>query len=298
MAKRKLPKVGIFDPNLSQDPQFGNVSTLADGLKRIHFHITAKPSKADDYLRFSIIIPECFIPTISSTHIDNVEKISLPIVKGFHVQMMETTSFDEKVDGNIYIGLFECDKFDLGPFPKLNGDAGTATVPFSNIIEPLFILNKPAAYFHFKANGESKMVSNLAERGYIFLQNYFNLFVGMKNAIIGADTPKKISFNVYIDYKTCDTTYKEALIWKSDFESLIQNRLKYRAQIAPDNNTVVLCSRGLTYASDNKDPSKFNELVNDLKVFKVPERPKEEAALDEKQLIWSRAVQKYLGASD
>lgn len=297
MAKRKLPNVGIFDPNLSQDPQYGNVSTLADGLKRIHFHITAKPTKANDYYRFSVLIPECSIPTISSKHIDRVDKITLPVVKKFDVQMMETAAFDPKVQGNIYIGLFECDKFDLGPYPKLDGEPGTDKIPFSDIIEPVFILNKPAAYFHFKNAQLNTQVSNLADRGYIFLQNYINIFVGMKNAIIGSETPKQFSFNLYIDYKTCDTTYKEALIWKSDFESLIQNRLKYRATIFPTTGEVVLCSRGITYVKDSTDPSKFPDLLNDQKVFKVPERPKEEAALDPKQLIWSNALKKYLGPS-
>lgn len=290
-TKRKLPNVGIFDPNLSQDPQYGNVSTLPDGLKRIHFHLTAKPDNSDDYLRFTILVPECSIPTISADHIDSVEKISIPIVKNFKVQMMEPASFDEKSQGNVYIGLFECDKFDLGPYPQLDGSPGTQKVPHGDVVEPLFILNKPAGYFHYSTQDQVNEVCNLAERGFIFLQNYFNLFVGIKNA----DIKKTFSFNCYIDYKICDTTYREALIWKSDFESLIQNRLKYRAQVSPDRRTVVLCSRGLTYANNNNDPSQFPVLTNNEQIFKVPERPKDEAAMTPKQLVWTKAVQEYLG---
>lgn len=290
--KRKLPTVGIFDPNFSEDPQYGNVSTLADGLKRIHFHLTMQPVNLDRYYRYSIMVPECSIPKISSHEIDSVEQISVPVVKNFHVEMTEPGSLENKVTSSFYVGLFECDKFDLGPLHKLDGSDPGFPIPTKDIVEPSFIINKPAAYSCFE-NGGRHDVSNLSERGYIFLQNYFNLFVGFRNM----EKQKQFSFNVYIDYKVCQTSYREALIWKSDFESMIQNRLRYRADIkaAADQIYVALCSRGLVESEDNADPSKFNEHTNNTKIFKVPARPTEEASLDKKELVWARAMKKFLG---
>lgn len=284
-TKRKLPKVGIFDPNLSQDPQYGNVSTLPDGRKRIHFHMTAKPNKADDYLRFTVIIPECNIPTISADEISKVEKITLPIIKNFKAVMGEPGSLENKSVSAMIVGIFECDKFDEGPYPTMTGEPGTKKVPYKDVLEPLFILNKPIAYSYFETD-DHQDVSNLAERGYILLQNYVNIFVGMKNM----NKNNHFTFNCYIDYVTCETTYKEALIWKADFEQLIQNRLKYRAAISPDNATVVLCSRGKTLAADSSDPAGFQDIVNTSEIYKVPERSIEEASLSQKELIWAKTI--------
>lgn len=288
MSKRKLPKVGIFDPNLSQDPQFGNVSTLPDGTKRIHFHMTMQPTKADNYLRYTIIIPECNIPTISASEISKVENITLPIIKGFKAELGEPNALENKSQSAIIVGLFECDKFDDGPYPTLNGGTGTRKIPSKDVLEPLFILNKPIAYTHFETD-DHQDVSNLAQRGYIMLQNYVNVFVGMQNL----NKTQHFTLNLYIDYTSCDTTYREALIWKADFEQLIQSRLKYRADVSADSQTIILCSRGKTQSAESTDPTTFSPIVNTSEIYKVPERPLEEASLSQKELIWAKTIKDY-----
>lgn len=296
MSKRKLPKVGIFDPNLSQDPQYGNVSTLPDGLKRVHFHITARPEKVDDFLRFQIILPECNIPRISSTTISSVEQISVPVIKNFQVQWVEPNNLENKTQAAMYIGLFEEDQLDIGPFVDVSGNQGTIKMDPSKTIEPIFIVNKPIAYSCLESDDHID-VSNLAARGYICLQNYVNLWLGYKNL----KSTNFFSFNVYIDYEVCHTTYKEALIWRADFEKYITGSLKYRVTISPNQNNVLVVSRGTVDGKEGQDPSDkstFPSVVNSSKVFKVPERPTEEASLSTKELVWSKAMKTYLGKND
>lgn len=295
-TKRKLPKVGIFDPNLSQDPQYGNVSTLQDGYKRVHFHMTARPGKLDDFLRFQIVLPECNVPRISSDTISNVEQITVPVIKKFHVEWVEPNNLENKTQAAMYIGLFEDDQLSIGPFTQLDGSPGVTKIDPTKTIEPIFILNKPIAYSSLESDDHIE-TSNMAQRGYVCLQNYVNLWLGYKNL----KATNFFSCNVYIDYTTCETTYKEALIWRSDFEKYITGKLKYRVQISPDQNNVLVVSRGEVQAKEGTDPSNsttFPSVVNTSKLFKVPERPTEEASLSTKELVWAKAVKTYLGNDD
>lgn len=277
-SKRKLPKVGIFDPNLSQDPQFGNVHDLPDSWKRIHLHFSGTPD--EEYYRFQIVFPECNIPKISSSHIDSVEKISVPVIKNFSVQFTAGKLVSSEFAARI--GLFEADCLLVGPFPQINGSPGVDPIDYEKYPEALFIMNKPIAYYCFQNNVEEK-VSNLAERGYICLQNYLNVFSKIDN--------KEVSFNVYIDYVVCETTYKEALIWQADFEKFISHKLKYGVDVG--TNSVRILSRGTMTMEEDADPSKFDPYVKTSKLFKVQSRDVESAAIGTKEAVWAQAMRKY-----
>lgn len=286
--KRKLPKVGIFDPNLSQDPQFGNVSTLPDKYKRVHFHTEFQPTSQDTYYRHQIILPECKVPKISATEIDKVTKITLPIIKNFSVQMIEGGKLEKNTNAAAFIGLFETDILSLGPFQEVDGSTGTEKLDESTNQEAIFILNKPISYLGFE-NEDSTCVSNLASRGYIILQNYVNLFVALKNVKLN----EQLSFSVYIDYEVCDTTYQQALIWQADFEKFIDHKLKYRVHFDDEKNVTII-SRGELQSLNAADPSTFAPVVkNTSKVFKVATRDVEMAALPTKEAVWAETMKKY-----
>lgn len=290
MSKRKLPKVGIFDPNLSQDPQYGNVSTLRDGLKRIHFHTDMEPDSSDGWYRHQIIIPECGVPKISDQEIDEVTKISVPIIKRFEVQFVEGGKLEKSSNAFASIGLFESDVLSIGPFQEFDGSDGELKLDAEKDQEAILIMNKPIAYECIE-NEDKSVVSNLAERGYIILQNYVNLFVGLRNVKLN----EKLAFNVYIDYEVCDTTYQEALIWQADFEKFIDHRLKYRVHIDDVTKNVTIISRGEIETKFETDPSDFPKVVlNTSKIFKVKTRAVERAAVPTKELVWAEAMKKYL----
>lgn len=288
MSKRKLPKVGIFDPNLSQDPQYGNVSTLPDNLKRVHFHTEFTPLSQDTYYRHQIVLPECGVPKISSTEIDKVTKISVPIIKSFAVQMIEGGKFEKETNASAFIGLFEADALSLGPFQDLDGSPGKEKLEETTNHEAIFILNKPIAYFAYE-NADQTSVSNLAGRGYIILQNYVNLFVGLKNLKLN----EQLSFSAYIDYEVCETTYQEALIWQADFEKFIDHRLKYRVHFDDEKNVTII-SRGDLQTMNEDDPSTFPPVVKNTSThFKVATRDVEMAAVPTKEAVWAQTMKKY-----
>lgn len=285
--KRKLPSVGIFDPNYSEDPQYGNVSTLQDGRKRIHFHFFAEPPGADRYHRFLITLPECNVPKISSSHIDSVEDIYVPVIKNFHVNYVEPNNLEKKAVSAIYVGLFEADNLDLGPFPKPDGSPGDTALDPHKDIEGIFLLNKPISYHAYESDDTSE-VSNIPEKGYICLQNFLCLYVGHKH--LNKSNPH--SFNAYIDYNICKMKYKDALVWKADFEKMISPDLKYRVSTSKDETYII--SRGGLQFDENADPSKFKPVVNDSKLYKVSERDTYDATLSAQEMVWSLAINKYL----
>lgn len=288
MSKRKLPKVGIFDPNLSQDPQYGNVSTLPDNLKRVHFHTEFTPLSQDTFYRHQIVLPECGVPKISSTEIDKVTKISVPIIKNFTVQMIEGGKFEKETNASAFIGLFEADALSLGPFQDIDGSPGTEKLEETTNHEAIFILNKPISYYAFE-NADQTTVSNFAGRGYIILQNYVNLMVGLKNVKLN----EQLSFSVYIDYEVCETTYQEALIWQADFEKFIDHRLKYRVHFDDEKNVTII-SRGDLQTLNEDDPSSFPPVVKNTSThFKVATREVEMAAVPTKEAVWAQTMKKY-----
>lgn len=288
MSKRKLPKVGIFDPNLSQDPQYGNVSTLPDNLKRVHFHTEFSPTAQDTYYRHQIILPECNVPKISSSEIDKVTKITVPVIKNFQVQMIEGGKLDKVSNAAAFIGLFESDTLSLGPFQDLDGSPGEEQLEESQNQEAIFILNRPISYFAFE-NEDQTVVNNCAARGYIVLQNYINLFVALKNCKLN----EQLSFSAYIDYVTCETTYQDALVWQADFEKFIEHRLKYRCHFDDEKNVTII-SRGDLSTLNNDDPTKFPKVVkNTSTLFKVATREVEMAAMPTKEAVWAQTMKKY-----
>lgn len=271
--KRKLPNPGIFDPNYSNDPQYGNVATLKDGVKRIHFHYINKPQQKAKYHRFQIIIPECEVPTIDSKQIDRVDTIRVPVIKDFVVDNVEPNNLVAPYVSALYVGLFEADQLNTC-WPVFDPEADETEkdcIKPSDFIEPLFILNKPIAYKAFES--DLGQVSNIPERGYVCLQNYVNVFVGFKNMLL----PNRFSLNCYIDYEVCDIKYEDALVWRADFEQMISEQLKYRIQA--DEDGVILISRGALQHNTADDPSKFLVPVGTFKRFKIAERDLAGAAL-------------------
>lgn len=286
--KRKLPHVGMFDPNLSQDPQYGDVSTLPDGLKRIHFHTSFQPEGQDGWYRHQIVIPECEVPKLSSKNIDEITKIRVPVIKSFRVQFIEGGKLEKETNATLFVGLFESDSLSLGPFQEMDGSTGTKKLSAENNHEAIMIMNKPIAYCAWE-NDDTTSVSNLAERGYIILQNYVNMFVSLKSAKLN----QNLSFNVYFDYVVCDTTYQEALIWQADFEKFITHKLKYRVSIDDFDNVKIL-SRGDLESKWGDDPSKFDPVVrNTEKLFKVSKRSVENAAVTTREAVWAETMKKY-----
>lgn len=70
------------------------------------------------------------------------------------------------------------------------------------------IMNKLIVYEIYE-NEDIIFVSNLVERGYIILQNYVNLMIGLRNVKLN----ESFSYNVYIDYEVCNIIYQEVFIW-------------------------------------------------------------------------------------
>lgn len=279
--KRKLPVTGIFDPNYSNDPQYGNVSTLKDGLKRVHFHCVSIPGVTKNYERFQIIFPECEVPSIDTSKIDRVTKIKVPLIKDFVVDFVEPNGNKDQ----LYIGLFETDKFS-DEFPRWERDQPEGEDEIkTRFIEALFILNSPIAYKAVPS--DMGMVSNIPQRGYICLQNYANIFIGFRN--FKASTA--YSFNCYIDYEVCDIRYEDAVVWKADFERMISAQLKYR--INADGNGVSIISRGELEKEVSTDPTKFKPIVNSSKTFKVTERSLTAAGLRGDAFVLAEAAKYF-----
>lgn len=258
--KRKLPTVGIYDPNYSNDPQYGNVSTLKTGLKRIHVHYSGKPHNATNYTRFQCIIPECIVPTIDHSQINPIKDIDVPVIKNFEFTLECTTH-----SGFIVAGLCDVDKFTREDMPNLDRlSQEKASIDVAHL-EALFIANRPIVY-HCITPYASSVVSNMNERGYIVLQNYINFFAFWE----GLDTTLDLCFNAYIDYTICRMKYTDALTWRSDFESMINPLLRYR--VGKHNNATVLCSRGELEGESVDDPMTFADILNSDRVYKVHTR--------------------------
>lgn len=279
--KRKLPAVGIYDPNYSEDPQFGNVSTLKDGWKRMHLHMDGPPQKATNYIRFQCIVPECTIPTLSRDEIKTISEIEVVVIKNFVLDMQTNTSDKD----NIIIGICDVDNFSKDSLPPFDPEETTTAIPI-NRLEALFIANRAVCYEYHGPYKTWSHVSNFSERGYVMLQNYFNIFL----MHTGASTSNDISFNCYIDYEICKMKYKDAIAWRADFEKLINPNLRYRA--GRHNGSVVMFSRGDLNAESVDDPTTFDPIVNNSKVYKVSERTPLDTLSPEVAL--SNYVEKYL----
>lgn len=258
--KRKLPTVGIYDPNYSDDPQFGNVSTLKEGWKRIHVHYSGLPQNAKNYTRLQCIIPECVVPTIDHSHIETIKEIEVPVIKNFEFTV---ECLNESQNGFIVAGLCDVDKFtrkNMLNLDRLNQEGSTIDVTH---LEALFIANRPIVYKTYSPFKTVTTVSNLSQRGYIVLQNYINLFVFWE----GLDTTKALCFNAYIDYSVCRMKYTDAVTWRSDFESMINPLLRYR--VGKHNAATVLCSRGELEGESVDDPETFPDIQNSDRVYRV-----------------------------
>lgn len=294
--KRKLPTVGIFDPNYSQDPQYGNVSTLENGLKRIHLHYQGKSISGDTtvYVRFLIRFPECQVPRIDYRKVDSVESIQIPVIKNFEMNYSSPNlAQDPKSVSSFWGGLFETDTF-TDKFPTFVNPGvqtpGKDAVNFDNV-EAFFILNHPVSY-HALARGRDTYVSNMSQRGYILLQNFVTLLVAFK----GFDEKDYYAFNAYIDYDICDMKYRDALVWKADYEQFISDKLKYRINVVGDS--IACISRGTTQFTGVVDPTQFPAVKTDSDLYRVATRDVETAGLSDEEFAWSRAVKKYMGKDE
>lgn len=287
--KRKLPEVGIFDPNFSQDPQYGNVSTLRTGLKRIHLHYEGNPTGENLYVRNLIVIPECNIPKIDSRNIDSVGEITVPIIKNFEAVIVENSTLEkDNTEALILVGAFESDNLSRGPFPCLSREGEPEKIEINNM-QSIFIMNKPIAYTAFEMD-KVVPVSNMSERGYVILQNYVNIFYAWKQL----KKTNPVSIDVYLDYTTCTIPYKDALVWKADFEKMIQGKLKYRVDVDSIKESSILLSRGELQRDEEDDPEDFKPVVNSTKLYKVAERELEKAALSNEEFAWTEAMKKYM----
>lgn len=275
--KRKLPTVGIYDPNYSEDPQFGNVSTLKDGWKRVHLHVDGPPKGDTNYMRFQCIVPECTIPTLSTGEMQTIEEIEVVVIKNFACDAQLNVASKE----NLIIGICDVDKFDKTPCPNLDPEKEPVSIPIAHV-EALFITNRPVCYIYHGPYKNWTQVSNFSERGYVLLQNYFNVFVMHTQA----DPAVDLSFNVYVDYTICRMKYKDAIAWRADFENLINPYLKYR--VGEHDKAIAVHSRGDLEVESADDPSTFDDIVKSSKVFKVTERKPVEA------LSTEAALQTYL----
>lgn len=259
--KRKLPSVGIYDPNFSEDPQYGNVSTLKDGWKRVHIHVDGPQRNDTDFIRLQIIIPECTIPTIRHDKIDSIDEIEVVILKNFECDAMMSTVANKE---DMIIGICDVDNFNLTPCPNLDERLDPVKIPLTHL-EALFITNRPVAYKYHGPYKNWISVSNMAERGYVLMQNYFNVFT-FHNRSANED----LSFNLYVDYQICKMKYRDALAWRADFEKLVNPLLRYR--VGELDNKIIICSRGEFEGESVDDPSTFNPIVKSSKCFKVAER--------------------------
>ena len=287
-AKRKLPSTGILSPNYSSDPQYGNVSTLPDGQKRIHIYFRTIPKEKDYYFRLLVLIPECEVPRIDPNNIDHVDEMNVPVIRNFTVTLTENSDIEKGSKGLIGVGLFEKDALSLGPFNALAEHGPGQNLDLHNH-EGVFIMNEPICYYFFEGASGQHVSNNIPNdtRGWICLQNHVNLFVSVHS--VAKD--KYISFNAYIDYTWCKMKFKDALIWKADFERNVPYQLKYRL-VHQEPETLIQSRGELTY-SESQDPSKFPPVVNDQKHYKIPERSLA-GALSPKEVLWGKALEKYM----
>lgn len=261
--KRKLPTVGIYDPNYSDDPQFGNVSTLKPGLKRIHVHYSGIPHNTNNYTRLQCLIPECIVPTIDRSHMHTIKEIEVPVIQNFEFTL---ECGNAGTSGFVIAGLCDVDKFQTENFLNLDTLSNEKSSIDVHHLEALFIANRPIVYQCFGPYKYGSCVSNMSERGYIILQNYINLFVFWD----ALDTAKDLCFNAYIDYTVCRMKYQDAVTWRADFEQMIDPLLKYR--VGKHNNATILCSRGEMEGESVDDPSTFPDILNSDRVYRVYSR--------------------------
>lgn len=288
-AKRTLPSTGILSPNYSSDPQYGNVSTLPDGQKRIHIYFRNIPKEKDFYYRLNILIPECEVPIIDPNNIDHIDEMNVPVIRNFRVELTEKSDI-EKLNkaAHIGVGLFEKDALSLGPFNALAEFGAGQHLDLKNH-EAVFILNEPICYYFFEGSDGRHGSNNIPNdsRGWICLQNHINLFVSVHDV----DKNKYVSFNAYIDYTWCKMKYRDALIWKADFERNVPYQMKYR--LYHQEPETLIQSRGELTFGESNDPSKFPPFVNNQKHFKIPERSLA-GALSPKEVLWGKALEKYM----
>lgn len=290
--KRKNPSVGIFDPNYSQDPQFGNVSTLKPGHKRVHLLYEGE-IPTDFWMRFLIRFPECDVPRIDSRNIDKVDEIVIPIVKEFTFVLSQSSKAnDAGSKGIIQGGLFENSKLSRN-FPKFKNAGAESDAEINlNRGEIIFALNNPIAYSVIN-RGKLSQVSNMSERGYVLLQNY--VFLHVHSDFMGSASDIEC-FNAYIDYELCTMKYKDALVWKADFEKYISPSLKYRVFNSSLYSAAI--SRGDCEIRAVADPGDFPDPVNSSSLYRVATRDVEKAGLSDEEFAWTQAVRKYIGGDE
>lgn len=269
MKRRKLPNVGIFDPNQSGDPQYGKVSSLRSDLKRVHVHYENANQKFDNYQRLRIQFPECTKPTMTLDELKIIKKVRVPVIQNveFDLNSFHPQNLKSAGDSVLCVGLFEASQLsrDLPPrYPATSHE--NKKLDAEDNIEGIFILNKPIIYWitakdHTYSGdvGSAVPVSNIPEGGYVCLQNYLNLYIAYKNM----DKNLFLSLNVYVDYKTCDVDYESAKVWKADFEEMICSDLKYKGIC--DGKNVLITSRGSFWIAESTDPEKFPEETQEQK---------------------------------
>lgn len=290
--KRKNPSVGIFDPNYSQDPQYGNVSTLKPGLKRIHL-LFEGDLVSGFWLRWMIRFPECDVPRIDTRNIDKVDEITVPVIKEFTFTLPQSSRANDPTNKGVIIGgIFENSKLSR-TFPQFD-NYGLANEKEVRLYrgETIFALNNPIAFSVFN-RGKATHSSNMSERGYVLLQNYVFVHVHAEGMGTGSDTE---SFNAYIDYELCTMKYKDALVWKADFEKFISSNLKYR--VFNDASSTTAISRGECEYRGMGDPAGFPDPVTSSTLYRVAVRDVEKAGLSDEEFAWTRAVKKYIGGED
>lgn len=290
--KRKTPSVGIFDPNYSQDPQFGNVSTLKPGLKRVHLMFEGD-LPTGMWLRWMIRFPECDVPRIDSRNIDKVDEIVIPIIKDFTFVLSQSSKANDPGNkGMIIGGIFENSKLSR-TFPQFNNyDLPNEKDTRLFLGETIFALNSPIAYSVVN-RGKLTQVSNMSERGYVLLQNYVFVHVHAESMGSASDTE---CFSAYIDYELCTMKYKDALVWKADFEKFISPNLKYR--VFNDASSTTAISRGDCEYRGVGDPAGFPDPVNSSLLYRVATRDVEKAGLSDEEFAWTQAVKKYIGGEE
>lgn len=290
--KRKNPSVGIFDPNYSQDPQFGNVSTLKPGLKRVHLMFEGD-LPTGMWLRWMIRFPECDVPRIDSRNIDKVDEIVIPIIKDFTFVLSQSSKANDPGNkGAIMGGIFENSKLSR-TFPQFNNyDLPNEKDVRLFLGETIFALNSPIAY-SIVNRGKLTQVSNMSERGYVLLQNYVFVHVHAESMGSASDTE---CFSAYVDYELCTMKYKDALVWKADFEKFISPNLKYR--VFNDASSTTAISRGDCEYRGVGDPAGFPDPVNSSLLYRVATRDVEKAGLSDEEFAWTQAVKKYIGGEE
>ena len=267
MSKKR--KTGVYSPNLTNDPIFGDTSTLPEGLKRIHFHTDFVNTAYNQWIRFQLQFPECEVPKMSPQSMEFVDTFDVPKIMNvtFQIGMVHPKTKNTAADCDFLIGCFERDQLsrDVDKLRSLKTE--NVKLDKQTQIESIFIVNEPIVYERYSTDHSfspwqfTLRVSNIPAKGFILLQNYLNLVVAFENI----DRDLSMSFNVYVDYHICKTDYESAKIWASDYESLIGDAFKYRGVV--DSKSSFLTSRGNVSVDTNADPEKFDE-VKGLNLFK------------------------------